>query len=104
MRRAQASLNHASHKPTSCLGALCPKTSHFSYPKQNMPPPSSQVQREEGGGRFSVSDVCVLSSEQDCHAQLTLVGVKVDVAVILDGQANLVDVLGRKLIFAHALK
>lgn len=87
---------------TGRLGASRPLSHHSASCKYA---PSLLASTAWGGkGRFGISDVCVLSCEQDGHAQLTLVGVKVDVAVILDGQANLVDVLGCKLIFAHALK
>ena len=85
--------------PPGCFPSI--KLSFVTHTNAPLPPRTYGVRRE---GYFGVSNVYILSCEQDGHAQLTLVGVEVDVAAILDGQANLVDVLGCKLACARAFK
>ena len=85
--------------PSECF--LPTESSFIIHTNTPLPPRTYSVRRE---GYFGVSNVYMLSCEQDGHAQLTLVGVKVNVAAILDGQANLVDVLGCKLACACSLK
>ena len=102
MRHALALANQPSTRsdgPPGCFPSI--KLSFITHTNAPLPPRTYSVRRE---GYFGVSNVYMLSCEQDGHAQLTLVGVEVDVAAILDGQANLVDVFGCKLACACSLK